>query len=159
LSQPGGDPVEDAAADGYKGVEQPTAWRESATGRLLRLPPKWRNVREEEGTLGAVDCVTFRGVAWKAALKGSSRVSAAGRVGRVPRKGSSGPAPKGAGETELPHGRSAPIVPSGVGHLLATRGVRVDQVGVNPQWRAVAAWGSKRSIRKETATPGLRQPG
>ena len=60
----------------------------------------WRNVREEEGTLGAVDCVTFRGVAWKAALKGSSRASAAHRVGRVPRKGSSEFVPQGTGETD-----------------------------------------------------------
>jgi hypothetical protein len=59
-----------------------------------------RNVREEEGTLGAVDCVTFREVAWKAALRGSSRASVAGRVGRVPRKGSSELVPKGTGEAD-----------------------------------------------------------
>jgi hypothetical protein len=100
LSQLRDDLVMVGAADGDKGVEQPTARRESAKRRLLRLPPLWRNVREEEGTLGAVDCVTFRGVAWKAALKGSSRASVAYRVGRVPRQGSLELVPKGIGETD-----------------------------------------------------------
>jgi hypothetical protein len=47
--------------------------------------PRGGVAREEEGTLGAVDCITFRGVVWKAALKGRSCVSAANRVSRVPR--------------------------------------------------------------------------
>jgi hypothetical protein len=99
-----------------------------------------RVAREEEGTLGAVDCITFRGVVWKAALKGRSRASAAGRVSRVPRRLFGARIERYRGD-RLPRGRSAPFVPSGVGHLFTTRGVRVDQVGVNPQWRAVAAVG------------------
>lgn len=81
-------------------------------------------------------------------------------VSRVPRQGlREGLRPSARGD-RLPRDRPTYLVPSDVGHRLTTRGVRVDQVGVNPPWRAVAAVGvAQVQSARRTATPGLRQSG
>jgi hypothetical protein len=81
-----------------------------------------------EGTSDAAERVALRGAAWEAVLKGESRESAVSRVGSFERG-------------RLPHGRWVRFNPSRIWHELATGGVRVEQVGVNPLWRAVAATG------------------
>jgi len=81
-------------------------------------------------------------------------------VSRVPRQGLRQELRPCARGDRLPRDRPTYLVPSDVGHRLTTKGVRVDQVGVNPPWRAVAAVGvALVQSARVTATPGLRQSG
>jgi hypothetical protein len=61
-------------------------------------------------------------------------------------------------EPKLPHGRCAWRFPLHAWHGFATRGARVDQVGVNPPRRAVVPVGAK-SATERRAAPGLWKPG
>jgi hypothetical protein len=72
-----------------------------------------------EGTPGAVEPVFFRERAGETALHGKPRGSVGSQVGGFERG-------------RIPHGRQTWTFPSFVWHLLATGGVRVDLVGVNP---------------------------
>jgi hypothetical protein len=114
---------------------------ESTTSRLLRTSPMRRG---RSGGGRHPGCGRLHHLS-RGGVEGGPKRSVARECGRPGEQSS----PMGSSRARverhrgdrLPRGRSAPFVPSGVGHLFTTRGVRVDQVGVNPQWRAVAAVG------------------
>jgi len=97
-----------------------------------------------EGILGAVECALFRESVQEAALRSKSRFG--GICLAVPFE-------RGRYRTAAGVG---PL--SGTGrHGIATEGVRVSQVGVNPSRRAVVVGGVEKAEAR--ATPGLRQLG